>query len=1173
MPARASQSSQRHPVPRACRAPLVAIGTSAFLLNLLAGISFAGGAQADDPLWLSASASNPSGTGAFEDAAPPFAGAGPDAARPLPSPIPDWSAADGSAGNFFGYEVSPAGDVDGDGYSDVLVSCPGLNGDDGGAFVYCGGPDGLSAGYCWLGEGTQAGRQYAISGAGAGDVNGDGYDDVLVGAWGYDYLGASNTLEGAAFLYFGSASGPSATPDWETHGDVEDMQLGETVATAGDVNGDGYDDILVGAHRFGNGLVRLFLGSPSGPSPTPDWSYTPGSSGNFGYDIATAGDVNGDGYDDIVVGSPSYGSGGRVFVFFGSGTGLSPTPDWTADGPSSSSFGSGVSTAGDVDGDGYADLVIGAQSYSQQTGRAWLYFGSASGPSSQIDFAPSLPIGAAFGRDVRAAGDVNGDGFADVLVGAYMYDGSQSEEGRAFLFLGGVNGFSGSAYWTAAPNPTAGGWFGRSVSGVGDVNGDGHGDIVIGAPGEDLGAAQGGAVHAFYGASQGVSVGPYTIQVSAQTDARLGYAVAYAGDLNGDGLGDIVTGAPTHDQSFTDEGTFLVFHGATSEDGCLDYVTQRYGGQNTAFLGTSLGRAGDVNGDGFDDLVVSAPRYATSFTNEGAVYVYQGSPSGISSSPDWTTVGGVASAFYGYSVAGAGDVNGDGFADVLVGAIGYSNTYSGQGAAFLFFGSEAGLATSPSWTVEGPGATTSLGGNVAGVGDLNGDGYSDIAVSVRGYDGAFTDEGAIFVYFGSADGPGVDPDWITSGGEDNLRMDQVAGAGDVNGDGYGDLLIGTPYFWGDAILDGRAECYFGSPSGPASTPDWTVYGGQEGAWLGNRVAAAGDVNRDGYSDVVISAQQWDDTHTDEGAIFLYHGGPGGLTFASMHSSFQQDALLGYSVAAGGDLNGDGFGDVLAGAVDYDGNVVDTGALFVYLGNSRSAPGGGSDLRPHQKSTGGTGIALLGRSDAPDRFVLSLNGRSPMGRGLVRAEWRVAETGTSLEGEPVQSGGWYDSGAPTAPGGSAASIEDLVLGLTPEALHHWQVRIRTRSLYAPASSWMSLAPAGASMAHVRTGGGASTVGPIDPGPVLTHLERIQPNPIVTSATLSLRMQTAEQVRLTAHDVTGREVATILNRRLAPGSHLVSWNGSDDDGRRLPSGLYLVRLSTSNTVEVRKVWIVE
>src|SRR5262249_6340999 len=158
----------------------------------------------------------------------------------------------------------------------------------------------------------------------AGDVNGDGFEDVIVGA---SYYSNDQTIEGRAYLYLGSATGLAANPAWTPESDQANAQFGRSVATAGDVNGDGYSDVIVGVYQDSNAQlfeVRpfLYLGPASGLCSTADWTAESDQEGaQFGFSVATAGDVNGDGYSDVVVGAPKYTNGqstGRAYLFLGS---------------------------------------------------------------------------------------------------------------------------------------------------------------------------------------------------------------------------------------------------------------------------------------------------------------------------------------------------------------------------------------------------------------------------------------------------------------------------------------------------------------------------------------------------------------------------------------------------------------------------------------------------------------------------------------------------------------------------------------------------------------------------------------------------------------------------------------------------------------------------------------
>ncbi len=161
------------------------------------------------------------------------------------------------------------------------------------------------------------------------------FSDLVVGAVNYDN-GQSD--EGAAFLYHGSASGLVAAPAWIGESDVPDSKYGISAASAGDINGDGFSDVVVGASSYANGqysegAVFLYHGSSSGLSATASGVIESGWAHSFfGRSVSSAGDVNGDGFSDVVVGQPSYGNGeaeeGAAYLFYGSASGLASTASW-----------------------------------------------------------------------------------------------------------------------------------------------------------------------------------------------------------------------------------------------------------------------------------------------------------------------------------------------------------------------------------------------------------------------------------------------------------------------------------------------------------------------------------------------------------------------------------------------------------------------------------------------------------------------------------------------------------------------------------------------------------------------------------------------------------------------------------------------------------------------------
>ncbi len=427
---------------------------------------------------------------------------------------------------------------------------------------WLGGPD-------WTAEGDQGDALFGWSVSGAGDVNGDGFDDVIVGARWFDN---GQVDEGRAYLYLGSAGGPALAADWTAESNQAGAEFGIDVSRAGDVNGDGFDDVLVGASGFDNGQVDegrayLYLGSASGPLLVPNWTAeSDQDDASFGNSVSAAGDVNGDGFDDMIIGAWEFDNGqvgeGRAYIFLGSASGPSLNPDWTAESNQSGAYlGGSVAGAGDVDADGFDDVIVGAWGFNQaqyDEGRAFLYLGSVHGPSLAPDWtAESDQVEAYFGYSVSGAGDVNRDGFDDVIVGAYLFNHGEHDEGRAFLYLGSAGGLSLAPDWTAESDQIRA-YFGVSVSGAGDVDGDGFDDVIVGANGFDNGEHDEGGAFLYRGSAGGLSPAPDWTAESDQFNAFFALSVAGAGDVNGDGLGDMIVGAPDFDNDQTDEGrTFL----------------------------------------------------------------------------------------------------------------------------------------------------------------------------------------------------------------------------------------------------------------------------------------------------------------------------------------------------------------------------------------------------------------------------------------------------------------------------------------------------------------------------------------------------------------------------------------------------------------------------------------
>lgn len=423
----------------------------------------------------------------------------------------------------------------------------------------------------------------------------------------------------------------------------------------------------------------------------------------------------------------------------------------------------------------------------------------AAAPSWQV----SSPQGSSYyGRSATIVGDVNNDGYDDVLVGQAAYSNQESSEGRALLFLGSSNGLSNTSSW-AAEGQQASAYFGFSISGIGDIDGDGFDDVVLGAFGyDDNGLTNSGAAFLYRGTSTGLTLTSQWTASSDKAGSSMGYGVAGMGDLNCDGINDLAVGSPGYDVDGdgTGSGRVWVYYGTNSSPYFSNTPDTIDEPNNGSFFGRNVYIRGNVDDDanGCDDLLIGAPSYTNTLSGEGKASIYLGSTSGINTTAAWTTFGDQAGAALGANVALA-DVNGDSIADVVVGADRYDTTVANAGQVRVYHGSTGGPSNSPDWTLDGTQDTELVGSGIIPVhhagtnADINADGYADVVITAPRHTAQVSNEGAAFAFLGSSTGLSAQPQWTALGGEENSRFGliTISMGGDVNGDQRGDIVIGA----------------------------------------------------------------------------------------------------------------------------------------------------------------------------------------------------------------------------------------------------------------------------------------------------------------------------------------------------------------------------------------------
>ncbi|MDB5472530.1 MAG: Ca2+-binding protein toxin-related [Caulobacter sp.] len=632
----------------------------------------------------------------------------------------------------------------------------------------------------------------------------------------------------------------------------------------------------------------------------------------------------------------------------------------------SSRAGWSVASAGDVNGDGIDDLIIGAPAADpngDNTGASYVVFGrhtaAAGGFAANLDLGDldgtngfrigGAAIGGQSGRSVACAGDVNGDGIDDLIVGAVYADVNGHYSGASYVVFGRqtatVGGFAADLNLSAldgtngfrlggAASDDRSGW---SVASAGDVNGDGVDDLIVGSPLADPSGGASGASYVVFGrdtAAAGAFAADLNLSAldgangfrirGAAAYSRSGISVASAGDINGDGIGDLVVGAYTATPNGTGSGaSYVVFGKNTAIAGAFaaDLALSDLNGSNGFRIsgaarfdhsGISVASAGDINDDGIDDLIIGA-RYVNGDT--GASYVVFGRNtattgafaadlplSSLNGANGFRIRGAAGYDQAGFSVASAGDVDGDGIDDLIIGAK-YADPHGGQsGASYVVFGRNtaadgafgadlivSALDGQNGFRINGVAAGDASGFSVASAGDINGDGLDDLIIGATSA-GA---NGAGYVVFGQSSRVnfvGASGNDTSSGGR---RDDTLSGLGG------NDVLYGLG---GDDLLDG----------GDLSD---LLYGGD----------GADDLVGGGGGDILNGDDGNDELSGNDGADKLNGGAGADRLFGGsgndrMGGEADIDTLDG---GTGNDYLDGGFGaDIMSGGTDNDVYIVD-----------------------------------------------------------------------------------------------------------------------------------------------------------------------------------------------------------------------------------------------------------
>jgi hypothetical protein len=833
-------------------------------------------------------------------------------------------------------QLRAVGDVDADGHDDFAVTLSDFDAGTGVVFVVHGGPTGLVMPPTW----SQAAIGVPV---GVGDLDGDGYDDVAASR--------SDEVGQRVEVYYGGPNGLETTPGWAS--EVTDGEsLGDIVMADCDVNGDGFADLGFSRWRadgggFERGQAEVYLGIPAGPTPLPTWVINGTVDGDrLGLAMTCIGDPDADGFDDLAL-----RHGRDVEVYEGFAGGLIASPVVTLSPPLGDSY-QRIHRVGDMDGDGFDDLALSGQRGTAARGYTTVFL--ATPPPAYFGIGWDVQERASFYAVESGGGDVNGDGYGDILLGINAWN---ENIGWSWVYLGQGGDTDGDGVGDnldTQPNnanrcydsdrdtcddcsgPGAGS---RPQSDGTDTDGDGlcdagdpddDGDSILDGPDPDR------IDPAVCGDRDNDGCDDCALELFP-------FPPHDGPDLDRDGLCDVGDPDADADGVFgaADPGPLNPNRcGDTDGDGCDD--CSLLGLPDPSRDGPDADRDGvcdagdpDPDGDGLGpgadndddgDTVNDGPDPAP---NNSSICGVDADGDGCD---DCTLFSRPLPEFDGP------DFDSDGICDG-------SDTTDDH-----YFNGTTRAETIPSPTT-GFNTTWGLGAAVLALGDVDGNGFVDVIVTAGDGDFSNTDRGEPFLYLADADGFRVAPDWSPAGRTNGARLGTVLAAGDFDGDGHPDLAAGAPGEWvtladGTTAEDaGEIHLYAGVPGGLSDTP--TVFAGVAARQGYGSAFQVGDLDGDGYDDLVVRASRGSGTPT---RLRWHRGGPSGI------SPTEAEAFPDYRTFVLGDVTGDGVDD-LVGAdpfADFPTSGNDAGALSVHA----STPTGPS-LAPTWTRWGATSAAALG----------------------------------------------------------------------------------------------------------------------------------------------------------------------------------------------------------------------